>query len=70
MKSTWELKLVVVLSNAQSFTRGLPIYNQVREVPFDIPQRYVKGHSIYRWYLEEPCDSQVAVQVINNSSYV
>ena len=47
MQVTWELKLVVVLSNAQPFTRGLLIYNRVREVPLDIPQGYVKGRSIY-----------------------
>ena len=47
MQGTWELKSVVVLSNAQLFTRDLPIYNRVREVPFDIPQGYVKGRSIY-----------------------
>ena len=41
------------MSNAQPFTRGLLIYNRVREVPFDIPQGYVKGHSIYRRYMEE-----------------
>ena len=57
-----ELKLVVVLSNAQPFTRGLLIYNQVREVPLYIPQGYVKGCSIYRWYVEEPRESQVVVQ--------
>ena len=47
MLGMWELKSVVVLSNTQLFTRGLPIYNRVREVPFDIPQAYVKGHLIY-----------------------
>ena len=43
----WELKSVVVFSNAQPFTRGLPIYNQVREVPFYIPRGYMKVRSIY-----------------------
>ena len=62
MLGTGELKLVVVLSNAQPFTRGLLIYNRVREVPFYIPQGYVKGRSIYRWYVEEPCESRVVVQ--------
>ena len=42
-----ELQSVVVLSNAQPFERGPPIYNQVREVPLYIPQGYVKGRSIY-----------------------
>ena len=53
MLGRWELKSVVVLSNAQPFDRSLPIYYRVREVPFDIPQGYVKGHSIYRMYMEE-----------------
>ena len=43
----WELKSMLVLSDAQPFERGSPIYNRVREVPFDIPQGYVKGCSIY-----------------------
>ena len=51
---TWELKSVVVLSNAQTFGMSLPIYYQVCEVPFDIPQGYVKGISICRQYMEEP----------------
>ena len=55
---TGELKSVVVLSNAQPSTRGLLIYNRVHEVPFYIPQEYVKGHSIYRRYVEEPLKSQ------------
>ena len=50
---TWELKSIVVLSNAQPFDRSLPIYYRVRELPFDIPQGYVKGCSIYRMYMEE-----------------
>ena len=50
----WELKSVLVMFNAQFFERVLSIYNRVREVPFYIPQGYVKGHSIYRWYMEEP----------------
>ena len=54
----WELKLVVVLSNAQPFTRGLPIYNRVHEVSFYIPQGYVKVCSIYRRYVEEPRESR------------
>ena len=66
----WELKSVVVLSNAQPFTRGLSIYNRVREVPFYIPQGYMKGRSIYWWYVEEPHESQVAMQVGNDRSYV
>ena len=56
-----ELKLVVVFSNAQPFTSGLPIYNRVHEVPFYIPQGYMKGCSIYRQYVEEPHESQVVV---------
>ena len=62
VEGMWELKLVVVLSNAKLFTRGLPIYNRVREVPFYIPQGYMKGHSIYLWYVEEPHESWVVVQ--------
>ena len=53
-QGTWEIKSVLVLYNAQSFERGPPIYNQVHEVPFYIPQGYVKGHSIYPQYMEEP----------------
>ena len=58
-QGTWELKSVIVL---QPFERGLPIYNRVREVPFYIPQGYVKGHSIYHWYVEEPHRPQDAMQ--------
>ena len=47
-QGTWELKSVVVLSNAQPFKRGLPTYCWVREVPFYIPQGYVKDHLIYQ----------------------
>ena len=47
MQGMWELKLVVVLSKAQPFTRSLPIYNEVCEVPLYIPQGYVKGCLIY-----------------------
>ena len=54
-EGTWKLKLVVVLFNAKPFTRDLPIYNRIPKVPFYIPQGYVKGPSIYRWYVEEPC---------------
>ena len=46
-QGTWELKSIVVLSNAQPFERGPPIHNRVREVPFDIPHGYVKFHYIY-----------------------
>ena len=60
---------VVVLSNAQSFTRGLPIYNRVREVPFYIPQGYVKGRLIYRWYVEEPHKSRDVMWMSNDNSY-
>ena len=67
---TWELKSIVVLSNAQPFKRGLPIYNRVHEVPFDIPKGYVKGRSIYQRYVEEPRRSRVVVQEINDSSYI
>ena len=69
-QGTWELKSVVVLSNAQSFTRCLLIYNRVCEVPFYIPQWYVQVCSIYWRYVEEPCDSWVAVQENNDSCYV
>ena len=70
MLGTGELKSVVVLSNAQLFTRGLPIYNWVHEVPFTIPQGYVKGCSIYRWYVEEPRNYWVVVQPNNDISYI
>ena len=69
-QGTWELKSVVVLSNAQPFTRDLPIYNRVREVPFYIPQGYVEVHSIYRRYVEEPHESWDVVPKNNDSSYV
>ena len=68
-QGTWELKSMLVLSTAQPFERGPPIYNRVREVPFDIPQGYVKGHSIYRRYMEEPCESQNVMLTNNNNSY-
>ena len=68
-QGTWELKYVLVLSNAQPFEKGLPIYNRVRELPFDIPQGYVKGFSIYRWYVEEPRESRDVVETSNNNSY-
>ena len=45
---TWELKSVLVLSNAQLFDRSLPIYYRVHEVPFYTPQGYVKSRLIYR----------------------
>ena len=70
MQGMWELKLVAVLSNAQPSTRGNPIYNRVREVPLYIPQGYVKGRSIYQWYVEEPCESQNLMLTNNDSSYV
>ena len=54
----WELKSVVVLSNAQPFDMSLPIYYRVCEVPFHIPQGYVKNRSIYRQYVEELRESQ------------
>ena len=69
MQGTWELKSVLVMSNAQLFKRGLPIYNRVREVPFDIPQGYMKGRSIYQWYVEEPHKSRDVVRTSNDSSY-
>ena len=69
-QGTWKLKSTVVLFNAQPFTRGLSIYNRVQEVPFYIPQGYMKCHSIYRWYMEEPCESRVVVRTNNDSSYV
>ena len=47
-QGTWELKFIVVFSNAQPSTRVLPIYNQVCEVPFHIPQGYMKGCLIYQ----------------------
>ena len=62
MQGMWDFKSMLVYSNAQPYKRGLPIYNRVREVPFDIPQGYVKGHLIYRWYVEEPHTSQDVVQ--------
>ena len=68
-QGTWEFKLVVVLYNAQLFTRGLSIYNWVHEVPFYILQGYVKGRSIHWWYMEEPRESQVVVRKNNDSSY-
>ena len=70
MQGMWELKYVLVLSNAQPYERGLPIYNRVCEVPFDIPQGYVQGRSIYRWYVEEPHRPRDAVQARNDISYV
>ena len=48
-----ELNYVVVLSSAQLYEMGLLMYNRVHEVPFYIPQGYVKGHSIYWRYVEE-----------------
>ena len=39
---------MLVLSDAQPFERGLLIYHRVREEILDIPQGYVKSHSIYR----------------------
>ena len=65
----WELKSVVVLSNAQPSTRVLLIYYRLREVPFYIPQGYMKGRLIYQWYTEEMHDPQAAMQVINDNSY-
>ena len=59
-----------VMSNAQPSEKGLPIYNQVHEVPFDVPQGYVKGRSIYQWYMEEPHIPLDAVQANNDSSCV
>ena len=53
---------MLVLSNAQPLKRDLLIYNRVCEVPFHIPQGYVKGRPIYRWYVEEPCESQDVMQ--------
>ena len=53
-QGTWEIKSILVLSNVQLYERGVPIYNRVYEVPFYIPQGYVKGHLIYQWYVEEP----------------
>ena len=69
MQGMWELHSVVVLSNAQPSERGLPIYNRVDEVPFYIPQGYMKGHLIYRWYMKVLHDSRDVVQTSNNSSY-
>ena len=68
-QGTWELKSVVVLSNAQLFTRGLLIYNRVREVPLYIPQGYMKGRLIYRRYVEEPCESRDVMRTSNDGSY-
>ena len=48
MQGTWEIKFMLVLSDAQLFERGLPIYHRVREEPFYIPQEYMKDRSIYR----------------------
>ena len=70
MQGTWEIKLVVVLSNAQPFTRGLPIYNRVHEVLFYIPQGYMKGRSIYRRYVEEPRESWDVMLTNNDSTYI
>ena len=67
---TGELKSVVVLSNAQLYKRGLLIYNWVHEVPFDIPQGYMKGRFIHRQYMEEARRPWVAVQAINENSYI
>ena len=53
-QGTWDLKTILVLSNAQPFKRGLLIYNGVRELPFYIPQGYMRGRYIYQWYMEEP----------------
>ena len=69
MQGMWELHSVVVLSNAQPYKRGLLIYNRLREVHFDIPQGYMKGRSIYQWYVEEPHDPKDASQENNGSSY-
>ena len=69
MQGMWELKSVVVLSNAQPFTMGLPIYNRVREVPFYIPRGYMKGRLIYRRYVEEPRESRNVMLTNNDSSY-
>ena len=55
---------MLLMSNGQPFKNGLPIYNRVCEVPFYIPQGYVKVGSIYRWYVEEPHSSWDAVQEI------
>ena len=59
---------MLVLSNAQPFKRGLSIYNQVREVPFNIPQGYVKGYLIYQRYMEEPHNPWDVVQENNENS--
>ena len=32
-QGTWDLKYVLVFSNAQSFERGLPIYSRFMEEP-------------------------------------
>ena len=60
-QGTWEIKSILVLSNVQPYERGVPIYNRLYEVPFYIPQGYVKGCSIYRRYMEEPRESRVVV---------
>ena len=39
--------------SAQLFDRSLPIYYRVHELPFNIPQGYVKGSSINQTYMEE-----------------
>ena len=67
---TGDLNFVVVLSNAQPYEMGLPIYNRVREAPFYIPQWYVKGRLIYQRYVEEPHSPRDAVQEINSSCHV
>ncbi len=48
---------MLVLSNAQSFERGLPIYFRYVEEPYGLP--------IYFRYVEEPLSPQV-VALINN----
>ena len=59
MQGMWELKSIVVLSNAQPFERGLPIYFQVceiiflctikvREIPFYVPSSTWKNHTILK----------------------
>ena len=70
MLGTWDLKSVVVLSNAQPFDRILLIYYRVREVPFDIPIGYMKGCSIYRLVRGRNTSPQDAVQEINDNSYI
>ena len=46
-QGTWEIESILVLSNAQPFERGILIYHQVHEVPFNLPQSYTKCDSIY-----------------------